>query len=278
MPAVNEKAEALDALGPLDSRGKRGLGQDVWYSGSSRGSFARRFFSRSGRTSSFATATALRRFISGKVAGRRDNIKPSEEVDPEAAAARTAAEALGRSGRLITAEDRATGSVPWSIYGKYCSKVGLGRVAAIAALLLGGQAVFLFSEYWLAMWASKTEEVQAKTYWIWGYGCMAAGILTVSVIRSLLFFSSTLGASTQLHSAMASRVLRAPLSFFHANPAGRVLNRFSKDQGAVDEQLPQVAFDALQALMGVLGAFILIMVGGAGVFSCFRTWSLLFFT
>ncbi len=38
---------------------------------------------------------------------------------------------------------------------------------------------------------------------------------------------------------MSARVLRAPLAFFHTNPAGRVLNRFSKDQGAADDLLPQ---------------------------------------
>lgn len=54
------------------------------------------------------------------------------------------------------------------------------------------------------------------------------------------------------------QVLRAPLSFFHTNPTGRVLNRFSRDQGAVDEQLPQCMFDALQALMMALGAFVLV--------------------
>ena len=58
--------------------------------------------------------------------------------------------------------------------------------------------------------------------------------------------------------ALLLQVLRAPLSFFHTNPTGRVHNRFSRDQGAVDELLPQCFFDALQALMMVLGAFVLV--------------------
>ena len=49
-------------------------------------------------------------------------------------------------------------------------------------------------------------------------------------------------------------MLHAPLRFFHTNPTGRVVNRFSKDQGIVDEWLPQVLFDALQSSFMVLGA------------------------
>ena len=37
-------------------------------------------------------------------------------------------------------------------------------------------------------------------------------------------------ASTRIHADMVGCVLRAPLSFFHTNPSGRVLNRFSNDQ------------------------------------------------
>ena len=44
---------------------------------------------------------------------------------------------------------------------------------------------------------------------------------------------------------MARSVLRAPLSFFHTNPTGRIINRFSNDQGRADDSLPYCMFDAL---------------------------------
>ena len=52
------------------------------------------------------------------------------------------------------------------------------------------------------------------------------GILAISVARSVVFFLSTLRASTRMHDAMLGRLLRAPLAFFHTNPTGRILNRF----------------------------------------------------
>lgn len=52
----------------------------------------------------------------------------------------------------------------------------------------------------------------------------------VALLRASLFFWATIMAATRMHNSMILRVLRAPLSFFHTNPAGRVLNRFSNDQ------------------------------------------------
>jgi ATP-binding cassette subfamily C (CFTR/MRP) protein 4 len=62
------------------------------------------------------------------------------------------------------------------------------------------------------------------------YGGLTAGVIVVALLRASLFFWATMVAATRMHNSMIVRVLRAPLSFFHTNPAGRVLNRFSNDQ------------------------------------------------
>lgn len=49
-------------------------------------------------------------------------------------------------------------------------------------------------------------------------------------------------------------------AFFHTNPVGRILNRFSRDLGIVDDLLPTCFFDALQLSLLVLGAFVLVSI------------------
>jgi len=226
------------------------------------------------------SAGYLRRFISSRVAGSGGASEPSnvtnvvdngdhdvppfsakdEQNERRTSTPPKSSDNGGRSGKLVVREERSEGRVTWEVYGRLLRRVGLVQVSIIAVGLLAGQAIYLYSDYWLARWASVPPEEQHRAYWVWGYAIMACSVLIISIARAQLFFRSSLRASTAMHDAAFARLLRTPLSFFHTNPTGRILNRFSKDQGAVDEQLPQVAFDSLQALMMVVGAIVLLII------------------
>lgn len=63
--------------------------------------------------------------------------------------------------------------------------------------------------------------------------------------RSILLYNWCNTASTKLHNAMFSKIIYSPMRFFTINPAGRILNRFSSDMGAVDEILPMTLADTI---------------------------------
>lgn len=73
-------------------------------------------------------------------------------------------------------------------------------------------------------------------------------ILTVflTFVRSLWFMITCMKASINLHNRMFSCLMRTVMRFFDNNPSGRILNRFSKDIGTMDEILPKTMLEAIQ--------------------------------
>ena len=77
------------------------------------------------------------------------------------------------------------------------------------------------------------------------YATIVLCLIVSSMIRTMHFFSICMKSSVKLHDSMFSRILRAPCRFFDTNPVGRILNRFSKDMGSMDELLPPAFFDVI---------------------------------
>lgn len=73
-------------------------------------------------------------------------------------------------------------------------------------------------------------------------------------------FQIAMRASRNLHNTMFNGVTRARMYFFHTNPSGRILNRFSKDMGQVDEILPSVMIDVIQIFLQLGGIIIVIAI------------------
>lgn len=69
----------------------------------------------------------------------------------------------------------------------------------------------------------------------------------------------SMSASKNLHGQMFEKILRAPPIFFDKNPSGTILNRFSKDMGAMDEMLPQTNLDVLWLFTGTMCVFFIVI-------------------
>ena len=90
----------------------------------------------------------------------------------------------------------------------------------------------------------------------------AITILTVVITlsRSFMFFTLAMKASRSLHDAMFNGITRARMYFFNMNPSGRILNRFSKDMGQIDEILPSVMIDVVQIFLSLFGIVIVVAI------------------
>lgn len=84
--------------------------------------------------------------------------------------------------------------------------------------------------------------------------------LQMTVFRGFLFFKICMHASKILHDRMFCSILNAAMRFFDQNPSGRILNRFSKDMGAIDEFLPKAMMDFIQIALVMFGILIVICV------------------
>jgi len=85
----------------------------------------------------------------------------------------------------------------------------------------------MVTDFWLSVWADSSS--QRSSFIIGVYGLLCAVTMFLSLGKALLFFSSTLKASSYLHFAALRSVLSAPMYFFSMTPLGRILNRFSSD-------------------------------------------------
>ncbi|EDW33917.1 GL21974 [Drosophila persimilis] len=92
------------------------------------------------------------------------------------------------------------------------------------------------------------------------YGGLIIAVVIMTTFRGFLFFKTCMHASKVLHDRMFGCILHATMRFFDTNPSGRILNRFSKDMGAIDELLPRAMMDFIQIALVMFGILIVISV------------------
>ena len=144
------------------------------------------------------------------------------------------------------------GGIKGRVYREYL-RAGPGPFIIILMILFTiiSQTIFHGSDIFLTYWTKKNEALVAgskpgsddRNLDIIIYSVFIVVLFVSTIIRATTFFAICMSASVNLHNKIFARMLRAPVAFFDSNPAGRILNRFTRDLGIIDELFPAVAYD-----------------------------------
>lgn len=122
------------------------------------------------------------------------------------------------------------------------------------------------SNSWISF---STEAVYTKNYQIifsdqnvalYIYTLLIFAVILITLLKNFGFSKIAMQASRNLHKKMFSALFEVPIGFFIANPSGRILNRFSKDLGAIDEMLPSSIAFTLQIFLNLLATLVIILI------------------
>ncbi|XP_033343952.1 multidrug resistance-associated protein 4-like isoform X1 [Bombus vosnesenskii] len=95
---------------------------------------------------------------------------------------------------------------------------------------------------------------------LWIYGAFILTSIVLTSTRNIVFYKICMNASKNLHNLMFSCLLKAPMLFFDTHPSGRILNRFSKDVGSVDEILPRTMIESIQIFTVMVGILVQVFI------------------
>jgi len=151
----------------------------------------------------------------------------------------------------IVAEKREFGAISAHIYRKYLRAAGSPPlVVAAFGLMIGGQAAMVMADLWLAEWSNQSFDDQAAErdggwHHLKVYSALVATFVALTFARSSIYMRLSINASRGLHDKAFRGIMACSLSFFDAQPIGRIMNRFAKDVGYLDELLPETCLDFL---------------------------------
>uniref|UniRef100_A0A669QAT2 Multidrug resistance-associated protein 4 n=1 Tax=Phasianus colchicus TaxID=9054 RepID=A0A669QAT2_PHACC len=169
----------------------------------------------------------------------------------------------------VPEESRSEGKISFKVYRKYFTAGANYFVIFILVLFnILAQVAYVLQDWWLSYWANHQEKLNVTTngnnganetehldltFYLGIYAGLTVATILFGIIRSLLVFQVLVNSGQTLHNKMFKSILKAPVLFFDRNPIGRILNRFSKDIGHLDDLLPLTFLDFVQTLLQIFG-------------------------
>nr|QCO93577.1 ATP-binding cassette subfamily C member 6 [Chilo suppressalis] len=119
-------------------------------------------------------------------------------------------------------------------------------------IIIPKNGTFDFSSYFAGIEQRADLEIEANigplntVQYLYIYSALIVCCIFFITARAFMFFKVCMTASRNLHNDMFHSLLRGVMRFFDTTSSGRILNRFSKDIGALDELLPRFLLECIQ--------------------------------
>nr|AJD79132.1 ABCC3 [Pectinophora gossypiella] len=177
----------------------------------------------------------------------------------------------------MKAEERQSGNLRWAVVsayfrsgGNWCFVLFTMFMVLIAAASAAG------ADFWVSYWSNRMAEYEEAMagepidpglevvvgmfttgQYLIIHGCIVLSCILLTQLRAIPFVNLCVTASNNLHNSMFSNMLRGIMRFFDTSSSGRILNRFTKDMGALDEILPRTLLDVLQIYSTLVAILVL---------------------
>lgn len=241
-----------------------------------------------GLTHGESSATATAQFTAMAVASTDAASRPNASTQAAAAAidlppAAVIASPAGKDDDEAQREEaREAGVVKGRVVMTYIRAVGIGLSLFVLAAMTIMQISRNGSDWWLSIWSAAASGpgdaagasasiIRMLSDWdnkqfLLVYGLVAAVNVLATVARSWSFAAAGIKAAINVHEALLSAVAFAPMAFHDVTPPGRLLNRFSADQYAIDETLPFQLNIFLAQAYGMAGTMLVLAYSTSGIF------------
>ncbi|KAG0351318.1 hypothetical protein BG005_009221, partial [Podila minutissima] len=166
----------------------------------------------------------------------------------------------------LTVEEVQEGDTPMKVYFDFFRMGSTPfRLFLCFLSLAAAQSILVAGDFFLTTWAKASKDEQKRSYYPTIFGVYVLATIIMTLARSFLFFYCVSESSRNIFNAMLDALLKTGIDFFHANPHGRVLNRFSKDMANCDEMLPYTFFDAVQIVFMLFGSVVVVCIVNAWI-------------
>jgi ABC-type multidrug transport system fused ATPase/permease subunit len=99
-----------------------------------------------------------------------------------------------------------------------------------------------------------------STYFLAIYAILGLIFMFITFLQEGFLFGGSLAASRRIHERLIQKVTHAKFRFFDQTPLGQLMNRFSKDIEAVDQEVAPVAIGVIHCFASIVTIVILISV------------------